>query len=190
MCTVANIVEDGRTYWVAGGGTPLYSVLLAKRLYAPGPVRDRGRRHRPRTDAPLRAHDDHGRSRAAYRALAWGTMNTAGLHAQLGQWITASSTPSRSTSTATSTRPSASTAEHPALRRPRRRRHHRRLCWRTILMTDQDKRKFVERRLHLVARLPRRHGGRAERAGLPSGTGPWRVVTPWAMYDSPIGGSA
>ncbi|MFQ5380567.1 MAG: hypothetical protein ACE5EF_02940, partial [Dehalococcoidia bacterium] len=35
MCTVARMVEDGRTYWAAGGGTPLYSVLLGKKLYAP-----------------------------------------------------------------------------------------------------------------------------------------------------------
>jgi hypothetical protein len=30
MCAVARMVEDGKTYWAAGGGTPLYSVLLGK----------------------------------------------------------------------------------------------------------------------------------------------------------------
>src|SRR3972149_5251203 len=35
MCTVARMVEDGKTYWVAGGGTPLYATLLGKKLYAP-----------------------------------------------------------------------------------------------------------------------------------------------------------
>ncbi len=34
MCAVARMVEDGKTYWAAGGGTPLYSVLLGKKLYA------------------------------------------------------------------------------------------------------------------------------------------------------------
>src|ERR1700674_3980240 len=36
ICTVARTVEDGKTYWVAGGGGPLYALLLAIRLYAPG----------------------------------------------------------------------------------------------------------------------------------------------------------
>ncbi|HQW51819.1 MAG TPA: hypothetical protein PL082_07170, partial [Tepidiformaceae bacterium] len=35
MCQVARLVENGRTYWAAGGGTPLYSVLLGQKLYAP-----------------------------------------------------------------------------------------------------------------------------------------------------------
>ena len=36
ICTVARMVEDNKTYWVAGGGAPLYSVLMADQLYAPG----------------------------------------------------------------------------------------------------------------------------------------------------------
>src|SRR5436190_176417 len=27
ICTVARMVEDGRPYWVAGGGSPMYAVL-------------------------------------------------------------------------------------------------------------------------------------------------------------------
>src|SRR5581483_5738690 len=58
------------------------------------------------------------------------------------------------------------------------------LCWRTILMTDQEKRKFVER-IDFISSPGFLDGseGARERAGLPPGTGPWRVVTPWAMYD-------
>ena len=57
-------------------------------------------------------------------------------------------------------------------------------CWRTILMTDQDKRKFV-REVDFISSPGFLDGsaGARERAGLPRDTGPWRVITPWAMYD-------
>jgi acyl CoA:acetate/3-ketoacid CoA transferase beta subunit len=51
-------------------------------------------------------------------------------------------------------------------------------------MTDQEKRKFVER-VDFVSSPGYLDGtpGARERVGLPSDTGPWRVVTPWALYD-------
>ena len=36
ICVVARMVEDGKTYWVAGGGSPMYAVLLGVKLYARG----------------------------------------------------------------------------------------------------------------------------------------------------------
>ena len=35
ICTVARMVDDGKTYWVAGGGSPMYAALLGIKLYAP-----------------------------------------------------------------------------------------------------------------------------------------------------------
>ena len=57
-------------------------------------------------------------------------------------------------------------------------------CWRTILMTDQEKRKFVSR-VDFISSPGFLDGsdGAREAAGLPSDTGPYRVVTPWAAYD-------
>jgi glutaconate CoA-transferase subunit B len=51
-------------------------------------------------------------------------------------------------------------------------------------MTDQQKRKFV-RQVDFISSPGFLDGtpGARERAGLPRGTGPWRVVTPWATYD-------
>jgi acyl CoA:acetate/3-ketoacid CoA transferase beta subunit len=51
-------------------------------------------------------------------------------------------------------------------------------------MTDQEKRKFVER-VDFISSPGFLDGteGARERAGLPTDTGPFRVVTPWAMYD-------
>jgi glutaconate CoA-transferase subunit B len=51
-------------------------------------------------------------------------------------------------------------------------------------MTDQQKRKFVPR-VDFISSPGFLDGteGARERAGLPRGTGPWRVVTPWALFD-------
>ncbi len=35
ICLVARMIEDGHTYWVAGGGSPMAAILLAKKLLAP-----------------------------------------------------------------------------------------------------------------------------------------------------------
>jgi glutaconate CoA-transferase, subunit B len=85
MCTVARMVENGRTYWAAGGGTPLYSVLLGKKLYAPDAqyVTEDGV-VAPEPLLPFEPMMTMVASRAVHRALSWGTMNSAGLHAQLG----------------------------------------------------------------------------------------------------------
>jgi acyl CoA:acetate/3-ketoacid CoA transferase beta subunit len=49
-------------------------------------------------------------------------------------------------------------------------------------MTDQQKRKFVERADFISSPGFLDGPGARERAGLLAGTGPWRVVTPWAMF--------
>jgi len=36
ICTVARMIEEDKSYWVGGGGEPLYTILLAQRLYTPG----------------------------------------------------------------------------------------------------------------------------------------------------------
>ena len=58
------------------------------------------------------------------------------------------------------------------------------MCWKTILMTDQQKRKFVPR-VDFISSPGWLDGteGARERAGLPRGTEPYRVVTPWALFD-------
>src|SRR2546428_11631010 len=38
ICLVARMIEDARTYWVAGGGSPMAAILLAKKLYTPNAV--------------------------------------------------------------------------------------------------------------------------------------------------------
>jgi glutaconate CoA-transferase subunit B len=187
ICTVARMVEDGRTYWVAGGGSPMYAVLLGIRLYARGAqyITEDGV-IAPEPMLPFEPVMTMVSSRAGYRALAWGTMNTAGNHAQIGmmdygilntlqvdQWGNINSTAIGEYGAGARRFGGPGGADSIAA-----------LCWRTVLMTDQEKRKFVER-VDFISSPGFLDGseGARERAGLPPDTGPYRVVTPWAMYD-------
>jgi glutaconate CoA-transferase subunit B len=187
ICTVARMVEDGRTYWVAGGGSPMYAVLLGIKLYAPNAmyITEDGV-IAPEPMLPFEPVMTMVSSRAGYRALAWGTMNTAGNHAQLGLMdygiLNTLQVDRHGNINSTAI------GEYgPKSRRfggPGGADSIAALCWRTVLMTDQEKRKFVER-VDFISSPGFLDGteGARERAGLPPGTGPYRVVTPWAVYD-------
>jgi glutaconate CoA-transferase subunit B len=187
ICTVARMVEDGRTYWVAGGGGPMYAVLLGIRLYATGAqyITEDGV-IAPEPMLPFEPVMTMVSSRAGYRALAWGTMNTAGNHAQLGlmDYGILNTLQVDQYGNINSTAIGEYTAGARRFGGPGGADSIAALCWRTVLMTDQEQRKFVDRVDFLSSPgfLDGTDGAR-ERAGLPPDTGPWRVVTPWAMYD-------
>ncbi len=188
MCIVARMVEPGRTYWAAGGGTPLYSILLGKKLYAADAqyITEDGV-IAPEPMLPFEPMMTMVASRAGYRALSWGTMNTVGIHSQLGfmdygvlntlqvdQHGNINSTVLGEYGSDTARRFGGPGGADTIAA----------CCWRTILITDQEKRKFV-RQVDFISSPGFLDGtlGARERAGLPSDTGPWRVVTPWAVYD-------
>ncbi|MBU1171530.1 MAG: 3-oxoacid CoA-transferase [Proteobacteria bacterium] len=57
------------------------------------------------------------------------------------------------------------------------------LCWRTMVMTVQDKRRFVEK-LDFITTPGWLDGGNSrEQSGLPRGTGPYRIITHMAVMD-------
>ncbi|OGO52099.1 MAG: hypothetical protein A2148_09690, partial [Chloroflexi bacterium RBG_16_68_14] len=187
ICIVARMIEDGKTYWVAGGGGPMYAILLGKMLYAPQAqyITEDGV-IAPEPMLPFDPIMTMVAARAGYKALAWGTMNTAASHAQLGlmdcgilntlqvdQYGNINSTAIGTYGEKMRRFGGPGGADSIAA-----------LCWRTILMTDQEKRKFVER-VDFISSPGFLDGtpGARERAGLPRDTGPWRVVTPWAVYD-------
>jgi glutaconate CoA-transferase subunit B len=187
ICTVARMVEDGKTYWVAGGGSPMYAVLLAIRLYAPGAqyITEDGV-IAPEPMLPFEPVMTMVSSRAGYRALAWGTMNTAGNHAQLGlmDYGILNTLQVDRYGNINSTAIGEYGERSRRFGGPGGADSIAALCWKTLLMTDQEKRKFVER-VDFISSPGFLDGseGARERAGLPPDTGPWRVVTPWAMYD-------
>ncbi|MCA9115896.1 MAG: hypothetical protein KDA79_12495 [Planctomycetaceae bacterium] len=59
------------------------------------------------------------------------------------------------------------------------------LCWRIIVLTQHDPRRFVEQVDFITTPGYLDGPGARERAGLPPGTGPWRVITDLAIlgYD-------
>ena len=85
ICTVSRVIEEEKSYWVGGGGEPLYSILLAQRLHASGvQYMTEDGVIAPQSMMPWDPLMTMVASRAGYRALQWGTMNTAGNFAQLG----------------------------------------------------------------------------------------------------------
>jgi glutaconate CoA-transferase, subunit B len=185
---VARGIEDGALYWVAGGGGPLYAILLAKRLgYAPNAqyITEDGV-VAPEPRLPFRAMGSMMSSRAGYRALAWGTMNTAGDHAQLGfvDYGILNTLQIDQHGNINSTVLGGYEEWNRRFGGPGGAQTIAAQSWRTVVMTDQQKRKFVER-VDFISSPGFLDGTERarERAGLPANTGPWRVHTPWATYD-------
>ncbi len=181
------MVEDARTYWVAGGGSPMASILLAKMLYSPNAVyvTEDGVIN-PEPMLPLDPLMTMVSSRASYRALQWGTMNSVGFQAQIGlmDYGILNTLQVDAYGNINSTALGDYNGEHRRFGGPGGADSIAALCWKTILMTDQQKRKFVPR-VDFISSPGFLDGteGARERAGLPRGTGPWRVVTPWALFD-------
>jgi len=57
------------------------------------------------------------------------------------------------------------------------------LCWRTIIVMRQDKRRFVQKVNFVTTPGYLTGPGAREKAGLPAGTGPYRVITQLGLYD-------
>ncbi|MEO8458089.1 MAG: CoA-transferase [Chloroflexota bacterium] len=187
ICLVARMVEDARTYWVAGGGSPMASILLAKRLYAPNTVyvTEDGVVD-PQPMLPLDPIMTMVSSRASYKALQWGTMNSVGFQAQTGlmDFGLLNTLQVDPYGNINSTALGDYNGEHRRFGGPGGADSIAASCWKTILMTDQQKRKFVPR-VDFISSPGFLDGteNARERAGLPRGTGPYRCVTPWAVFD-------
>ncbi len=187
ICTTAHLMEEDRLYFVAIAGPPLLSVLLAKRMHAPEiayVVEDGTIAPQVTLPAPpfLIAA-----SAAGYRAASWTDMNTVDFHAALGYLdygvLATVQVDEYGNFNSTFVGPP---YEHPARRfgGPGGANEIASLCWRTILMTRQQGRKFVKK-LDFMSSPGFLDGtpGARERAGLPAETGPWRVVTESALFD-------
>ena len=187
ICTTARMIEEDKLHFVAIGGPPLVAVLLAKRMYAPKVayvVEDGTIAPQVPLPAPPFLLAASG---ASYRAVAWTDMNTVGFHAALGHIdygvLAAVQVDEYGNFN--------STFVGPAYERPARRfggpggaNEIASLCWRTILLTRQQGRKFV-RTLDFMSSPGFLDGSpdARRRAGLPPDTGPWRVVTEMAVFD-------
>lgn len=187
ICTSSRLMNADKLYFTAIAGPPLVAVLLAKRLRAPELayiVEDGTIAPQVSLPAPPFLIAASG---ASYRAACWTDMNTVSFHAGLGYIdygvLAAVQVDQYGNFN--------STFVGPAYERPVRRfggpggaNEIASLCWRTILMTRQQGRKFVGK-LDFMSSPGYLDGsaGARERAGLPPETGPWRVVTEMAVFD-------
>ncbi len=187
ISTTARLMDGDKLSFTAIAGPPLVAVLLAKRLYAPSLayiVEDGTIAPQVALPAPLFLIAASG---ASYRAASWTDMNTVSFHASLGYidyGVLAAVQVDQFGNFNSS-------FVGPAYDRPERRfggpggaNEIASLCWRTLLMTRQQGRKFVTK-LDFMSSPGFLDGSpdARERAGLPSDTGPWRVVTEMALFD-------
>lgn len=187
VCLTARLVEDQKNYWVAAGGGPMYSVLLAQKLYTPNALyvtEDGIVGAEPAL--PLDPVMTVLAERPSYRALQWTTMNGIGDHCAVGYMDvgilnTLQLDPFGNIN-------STWVGEYPTKGRrvngPGGADTIAAQCRRVILMTDHQKRKFVPK-VDFISSPGFLDGsaGARERAGLPRNTGPWVVVTNWAVFD-------
>jgi len=187
ICHVAHIIEEDKLYFVQMAGPPLMALLLAKRMRASavGYVVEEGA-VAPDPTFPL-PRMMLGASRSHYRSVAWTSMNMVDAHAALGFMdyglLAALQIDRFGNFNSTFI---GGTYEQPERRfgGPGGANEIASQCWRTIVMTKLQRRKFVNK-LDFMSSPGYLDGssGARERAGLPANTGPWRVVTEEAMFD-------
>ncbi len=187
ISTTARLMDGDKLSFTAIAGPPLVAILLAKRLYAPDlayVVEDGTIAPQVTLPAPMFLI---AASAASYRAASWTDMNTVSFHAGLG-YIDYGVLAAVQVDQFGNFN---STFVGPAYERPERRfggpggaNEIASLCWRTVLMTRQQGRKFVNK-LDFMSSPGFLDGSpdARQRAGLPPDTGPWRVVTEMALFD-------
>ncbi len=181
----ARLLEDQKTTFI-GFGMPQVAAILAQRLQAPQLVQvfEFGAIG-PEPLTPFVRNTMGGPSNC-YRSIAWTSMNQIFAQAQVGLidygvlGATQIDLYGNINSTLLGT----------DYRRPKKRfpgaggaNEVASFCWKTIVIMMHEKRRFVPR-VDFVSSPGYLDGtpGARERAGLPAGTGPWRVVTSQALF--------
>jgi len=186
VCHISRMIEEDKLYFVQMAGAPLMALLMGKHLHAPnvGYVVEEGAVC-PDPEFPL-PRMMLGSSGAHFRAVQWTSMLMVDSHAALGFMdyglLAALQVDRFGNFNSTFI---GGTYEQPERRfgGPGGANEIASQCWRTIIMTKLQKRKFVEK-CDFVSSPGYFDGtpGARERAGLPAGTGPWRIVTAEAMF--------
>jgi glutaconate CoA-transferase subunit B len=186
ICMAARLIEDSRTVFI-GYGMPQIAAILAQRLYAPNicQVYEYGAIG-PEVATPFK-RNMMADARNSHHAVCWTNMinmiATASSGyidygilgaAQLDKFGNINSTMIGSD-----------------YRRPKLRftgsgggNEVASLCWRTIILMQHEKRRFLEK-VDFVTSPGYLDGtpDARERAGLPAGSGPYRVITSMALFD-------
>lgn len=184
ICSAARLIEDRKTFFV-GWGIPQVVAILAERLYTPNvvPIFEFGAIG-PQSLIPFIRGTMGGPSNI-YRSLQWTNMNWAFSYAvtgyidygmlgaaQVDQYGNINSTFLGENYTRPTRRfPGSGGGNEVAS-----------FCWKTIIVLKHEPRRFVERLDFLTSPGYLNGPGAREAAGLPRGTGPWRVVTSKALF--------
>jgi glutaconate CoA-transferase subunit B len=186
LCATSNLIEENKSYWVAIGGPPIMAILLARAVQAPNVfyvVEDGTVSPQP----PAYVAFLSGASGAAsYRALAWKDMNTMGFHCAMGYYdygvLDCLQVDMHGNINSSFI---GGDYEHPGRRfgGPGGANEIASMCWKTVIMSEHEKRKFPKR-VDFISSPGYLDGSpqARERAGLPRGTGPYRVVTDKAIF--------
>jgi glutaconate CoA-transferase subunit B len=185
ICAAARLIEDDKSYFI-GFGMPQIALVLAQKLYAPNVLQVYEVGSIAPTIVlpfdPLLMAD----SRGNYRAISWTSMNQLSFHCALGymdygvlgineidQYGNINTTYIGGTYHQPKKRLSGSGGANEIAS----------LCWKTIVVAMQEKRRFLEK-LEFITTPGYLDGSpqAREKAGLPKGTGPYRVVTSKAMF--------
>jgi glutaconate CoA-transferase subunit B len=185
-CIAARLFEDNRAYLI-GFGMPQIAAVLAQKLYTPdivwvyeyGTIAPQF----PLPFEPLILGD----SKSNYRAVSWKDMNHVFAQASQG-FIDYGMLGALQIDPYGNINSSyiGGTYEQPGRRFAGAGGANgiASLCWRTIFVMMQEKRRFVPK-LDFITSPGYLDGSpqARERAGLPAHTGPYRVVTPMALFD-------
>ena len=184
ICIAARLMEDGTGAFI-GTGIPMLAAALAKRLYAPNlvPIFEFGGIGASLEDLPLGVGDIRTFHKALMAAGICDIMETAtrGLieygflgGAQIDPYGNLNSTVIGDHDRPRVRLPGSGGANDVGS-----------LCWQTIAIMKHDKRRFVERVDFITTPGYLDGPGARERAGLPAGSGPYRVVSDLALlgYD-------
>ncbi|MDD4858837.1 MAG: hypothetical protein PHR56_01330 [Dehalococcoidales bacterium] len=187
ICTMARMAEEDKLYWVGGGGPGPLALVLAQRTHASNLVfMTEDGSIGQQAKFPIASFMYMVSARGNFRALCWADMNTGTSHDSGGAieyalLATLQIDPYGNIN-------SSMTGKDYA--HPERRfggaggaNEMAALCWRTVIVTNLEKRKFVPR-LDFVTTPGYLDGSpnAREKAGMPTGTGPYRVVTPEAVF--------
>lgn len=184
ICLAARLLEDQKTVFV-GWGIPQVVALLAERLYTPHLIQafEFGAIG-PQSLTPF-VRGTMGGPSNVYRSLQWTTMNWAFSYAATGYMdygmIGALQVDQYGNLNSTVL---GGTYDRPHRRFPGSGGGNEvaSFCWKTIIVLKHEPRRFVQRLDFMTSPGYLTGPGARERAGLPRGTGPYRVVTSQALF--------
>ena len=186
ICLTARLIEDNKTIFI-GYGIPQIAAILAQKLYAPNicQVYEYGAIG-PEVATPFR-RNMMADARNSYRSFCWTTMNPMIAYASAGYIdygiLGAAQIDPYGNINSTMI---GGTYERPKLRFTGSGGGNEvaSLCWRTVIIMEHEKRRFLEKIDYITSPGYLDGSSQArEKAGLPSNTGPYRIITSMAVFD-------